>query len=107
MKVAALVVVTLLTLYLLYRILEPFCPAIVWGIALAIVAQPLHRRLCVRVRKDNLAAGISVLLVTAILVVPAIIVTHQVIVQSTKAGASAPVARDTRAVETDVSFTGS
>ena len=85
MKVAALVVVTLLTLYLLYRILEPFSPAIVWGIALAIVAQPLHRRLRSRLRRDNIAAGISVLLVAAILVVPAVIVTQQVIMQATKA----------------------
>jgi predicted PurR-regulated permease PerM len=85
-KVAALAAVTILTLVLLYLLLAPFAPALIWGIALAIVAQPFHRRIERRLKKrPNLTAAITVLLVTSLIVVPVILVTQQVIQQARSA----------------------
>jgi predicted PurR-regulated permease PerM len=82
-KVAVLVGVTLLTIYLLYLLLTPFAPAIIWGVALAIVAQPFHRRIERRFKKrPNLTAAITVLLVTTLIVVPVMLVTQEVIDQA-------------------------
>lgn len=80
LKVAALVAVTILTLVLLYLLLAPFAPALIWGVSLAIVAYPFHRRIERRFKKrPNLTAAITVLLVTTLIVVPVMLVTHQVI----------------------------
>lgn len=45
----------------------PFLPAITWGVALAILAWPMHRRIARHVASPGLAAGISAAVVVAVL----------------------------------------
>jgi predicted PurR-regulated permease PerM len=85
LKMAALLVITVLIAYLCYLLLKPFLRAIVWAIALAVVARPLHVMVERRVRNANLAAAATVLLVTLVLVIPIVIVTQQVIQEAASA----------------------
>jgi predicted PurR-regulated permease PerM len=55
----------------------PLLPALTWALALAVVAWPIHRWILTRVQRPNVAAGLSLLVVTLILVIPlAILVTQ-------------------------------
>lgn len=60
-------------LYLLFRVLEPFLPAIGWASVLAIVTYPLYLRLRGALRdRDGLASALMTLAVFAVIVVPVI-----------------------------------
>ena len=65
---------TVVGLYLCYRMAAPFVPALAWALALAILLAPLQRRLEPRLRSPGLAAGVLVLLVGVVLVLPAMLV---------------------------------
>jgi len=67
----ALAVITLIVLVLCWRMTEPFVSALVWAVALAIVANGLHRRIVQRVRRPNLSAGLTTAVLAAVLLVPA------------------------------------
>ena len=56
----------------------PFLHAITWGMALAIMAWPLHRIVRARVTRPNLAASLSTLAVILLIVVPGAFVVYQV-----------------------------
>ena len=72
---------TALAIYLCYLLAQPFLPALAWASALAVVAHPLHRWMSSRVSNDNLSAGLTLLLVAVLLVVPAIFVGHNLVSQ--------------------------
>lgn len=59
-------------------VVSPFVPALVWAFSLAIVAFPIHQMVLRRVPLPSLAAGISVLIVTVILLVPTVYVAWQI-----------------------------
>jgi len=65
-----LAVATALGLYLCFLMSIPLLPALAWAAALAVLAWPIYRWIAARVRKPGLAAALSVLAVTVILVVP-------------------------------------
>ena len=65
---------TVVGLYLCYRMAAPFVPALAWALALAILLAPLQRRLEPKLRSPGLAAGVLVLLVGVVLVLPAMLV---------------------------------
>ena len=64
----------------------PFLPAITWGVALAILAWPLHRGISRRVARPGLAALVSTSTVVGLLLVPGLFVTYQL---AREAGAAA------------------
>jgi len=66
--------VLLLLIYLVFRIYEPFLPALGWAAVLSIFFHPLYRRLSRRF-SENRAAVLSTLAVTILLIVPAMLVT--------------------------------
>jgi predicted PurR-regulated permease PerM len=68
-----LALLALLALYLCYTIVQPFLYAIIAAIALAILFQPLHQWVLTRVRNRSWAAGLSVLAVVILTVVPAVV----------------------------------
>jgi predicted PurR-regulated permease PerM len=71
-SVFALAVITLIVLLLCWRMTEPFVSALVWAVALAIVANGLHRRIARRMAsRPNLSAGLTTALLAAVLLVPA------------------------------------
>jgi predicted PurR-regulated permease PerM len=66
----ALAGVTVVALYLCYRIALPFIPALTWALALAIVARPVHRWIAERVANADLAAGLAVAFVAVAILAP-------------------------------------
>ena len=63
----------LLLIYLVFRITEPFLVPLAWSAVLAIFFYPLHERIEKRL-KPTQAALLSTVLVTIVLIVPAIVV---------------------------------
>ena len=56
----------------------PFLDAITWGMALAIMVWPIHRRIRERVANPSLAAVLSTSIVLLLIVVPGVFVVYQV-----------------------------
>jgi len=86
----ALIAATLLGVYLCYRLIEPFLPALAWGLALAVVAYPIHKAICRRIPNSAVSAALSVVTVALVIVAPAAFVIHQLVRQ---AGEAVRVAR--------------
>jgi len=62
---------TLLSVYLLYQILSPFLPSILWAIFLAIAFYPVFKKLQHLLKKrGTLSAGIMTLFVLSVIVLP-------------------------------------
>ena len=76
--------------YLVYEITAPFLVPLAWSVVLAIFFYPLHQSLLKRL-KPNLAATVSTLAVTFLLIVPAIVVLFYTTKQAIDAGAKAQV----------------
>ena len=83
-----LLVVTAAGVYLCYRMAEPFFPAFAGALALAVLFAPLHRWLDSRIRQPNLAALVSLLVITIIVGVPAMLVVEPIIGEASRAGAA-------------------
>jgi len=58
-------------IYLCFRLAQPCIPSLVWAGALALVFSPLHRWIEARVRRPNLAAAISLVIIGLLVVAPA------------------------------------
>lgn len=76
-----LLTMTALGVVLCAVIVSPFVPGLVWALALAIVALPMHRLVTRWIHQPTVAAGASTFLVTAVLLVPTLLVAWQVGVQ--------------------------
>jgi predicted PurR-regulated permease PerM len=84
----ALILATLIALYLCYRLMQPFLPALAWALALAVIAHPLHRRIRERWPYPNVAAGVSVIIVVLLIVAPAAFVTTSIVQEAGKLAAN-------------------
>lgn len=71
-RALALGAATVLVFYLCYRVAQPFLIPLVWGATLALITHPVHSWLAARTQRPSLAAASSVLLVTVLLVAPAL-----------------------------------
>ena len=69
-----LMAVTVVGIYLCYRMAAPFLPALAWALALAILLIPVQHRLERKLRSPGLAAGVLVLLVGVGVVFPAVVI---------------------------------
>lgn len=65
-----LLAVTLLALYLCWKMLEPFLEVVLWAVVLVIVFFPIHRRILARVGSPGWSALLSCLLVIFVILVP-------------------------------------
>ena len=77
--VLVLTTATIAGLYACYRLLLPFIPAFAWALTAAVLFAPLHRRIEARLMRPSLAAGISVIAVAAIVLVPGLMVAGRLI----------------------------
>src|SRR6187399_1490002 len=75
---------TMLGVYLCYRMAKPFTAPLAWAVALAVVFAPLQRWLESRMKRPNLAAALSVLVIGLMVVVPAIFVGQRMIIEAAK-----------------------
>lgn len=66
----ALLGVTAVTVYLSWKVLEPFIEVLLLGIALTVIFQPVHRRFVGWTRGNRIAAVLSTLSVLLVLIVP-------------------------------------
>ena len=69
-----LLVLTLFALYLCYRLFQPFLYPLLSALVIAIVFFPVHARMHMVFRKPGVAALMSTLLVTLIIIIPAILI---------------------------------
>ncbi len=73
----ALAALTLIGVYLCYRLIEPFLPAVAWAVALAIIAQPLNEWICRRVSTRTWSAVASTAVVVLVVVIPVFLVAER------------------------------
>jgi predicted PurR-regulated permease PerM len=77
-----LMVLVVLLGYLVYLVFAPFLVALAWGVALSIILFPLHRRVRKLIKQPNLAALVTTLVLTAVIVVPTLLVLGAVTTQT-------------------------
>ena len=66
---------TAFALFICWKMVQPFLTVILWAGVLALLFAPLQRRLVDRMKRPGLAAGVSLLLVIAIVIVPVGVIT--------------------------------
>src|SRR5919106_522676 len=69
-------------LYVCYRLVQPFLPALAWGLALAVVGYPVHKVVRRRLPYPTLAAALTVLIIAVVVIAPIVFVTHQLVRQA-------------------------
>lgn len=77
-----LMAATAFGVYLCGQLAAPFLPALAWALALAVLFTPLQRWLEWKLKRANLAAVASVLVIGFIVVVPATFVVQRLVVQA-------------------------
>ncbi len=77
-----LAAITILCLIVCIWLAAPFFPAIVWSLALAVAAYPIHRWISMRVTHPTCAAAISVVIVVLLILMPMVLIAQQVVVES-------------------------
>ena len=82
MERSLLTVLVVLLGYLVYLVFAPFLVPLAWGVALSILLFPLHRRVRKLVKRENLAALITTLVLAAVIVAPALVVLGAVTTQA-------------------------
>jgi predicted PurR-regulated permease PerM len=85
LKLGGLLIATGVVLYLCYRILLPFFPALTWATALAVIAKPLHSLLDRRIKWRSVSSLLAVLIITVAIVLPLVFVTEQVVSEAVAA----------------------
>ena len=76
--------VTAVGIYLCYRVANPFLPALAWALALVVLFNPVHRSLEAKLKRPNLAAAVSVVMIGLIVIVPAAFVGQRLVQEATK-----------------------
>ncbi|MBM4443303.1 MAG: AI-2E family transporter [Candidatus Rokubacteria bacterium] len=85
LQALVLLAATALGVYLCYRIVQPFMPALAWGLALAVIGYPVHKIICRRVRQPTIAAALTVLTIAVAIIAPIVFVTQQLLRQVVEA----------------------
>jgi len=81
----AVLLVLVVVLYYVFRILEPFLPALVWAAILATIFHPLFSALSRRLRHPRWASALSCVLLTVVIVLPAMFLLFMMAEQSVSA----------------------
>jgi predicted PurR-regulated permease PerM len=79
-----LLVATFGGIYICYLLALPFLSALTWALVLAVLCASAHRAIEAKLRRPNLSATISVLMVALIVVVPATFVVERLISEAAK-----------------------
>lgn len=80
---ALFIACVIIVLYIFFLILRPYLSYLIWGALLAMIANPLNSRLRNRVRSDNLRALVMSVIVVAVLIVPAALLTLGLVSEAT------------------------
>ncbi len=68
--------------YLVFLVFQPFLVPLAWGAALCVILFPLHRRVRNFIKRPNLAALVSTLVLAAVIVAPTLVVLGAVTTQA-------------------------
>jgi predicted PurR-regulated permease PerM len=79
-----LMIATVLGIYLCYKIAIPFLSVLAWALTLAVLFTPLQRWFESKLKFPSLAASVSVLLISLIVVIPSIFVGQKLVLQAVK-----------------------
>jgi predicted PurR-regulated permease PerM len=77
-----MIIATVFGIYLCYQMAMPFLSVLVWALTLAVLFSPLQLWLELRLKYASLAAIFSIILITVIVVAPAIFVGQQLVLQA-------------------------
>ena len=77
-----LILATILSLYLCFRLAAPFIAALTFAMALAVLFMPLQKWLEAKLKRASLAAMINTVAIAAIVVIPLIFVGEKLLVQA-------------------------
>jgi len=80
---AIFVACVVIIFYLFFLMLRPYLTYLIWGALLAMIATPLNKRLRGRVHNDNLRAVIMSVIVVALIIVPAVLLTLGLVSEAT------------------------
>ena len=78
LSVVALIALATFALFVTALIVAPFFASLVWALTFAVVARPVHDWLSKRLGRPAVAAALTVLAVTLVLVLPAVFLAWQV-----------------------------
>jgi predicted PurR-regulated permease PerM len=78
-RLIALLVATVLGLYVCFLLLQPFIAALTWALTIAVLTTPAHHTLESRLGYPNLAAATSVILLVLLVILPLYWVAQQVL----------------------------
>jgi predicted PurR-regulated permease PerM len=84
----AVLVATLIGLYVCYLLALPFLPALAWALALAVLAAPPHRWIEKRLRRPGLSAAFTIVLLAVLVVIPLAWLAQQLLGELTAGAAS-------------------
>jgi predicted PurR-regulated permease PerM len=82
LQVVVLLVATALVFTLCFVITAPFLPALTWALAIAVITWPVHRRIARTLKKPDLAAATSVVIITILLIGPVVLIGAQIVNQA-------------------------
>ena len=82
-----LLAATALGLYIFYRLSLPFLGPLAWALALAVLFNPMHRRLEQKIKRPNLAATITVVLIALLLILVVAFVVERLVTEAAKGAA--------------------
>ena len=75
----ALLLGTLVALYLCWKMLQPFIEVLLWAVVLVVVFYPVHKRIEARMNGSAWSAVVSTLLVIVTILVPLTLITYAVV----------------------------
>ena len=78
-SVLVLMAATIASVYVCYRLMLPFVPAFVWALTFGVLVAPVHRWIEARLKRPSLAAGVSVIVVVALVIVPGLFIAGRLI----------------------------
>ncbi len=84
LQTLVMMLATVLGIYLCYKMAVPFLAVLVWALTLAVLFSPWQRWLESKLKSPSLAASIAVLLIGLIVVIPAVFVGQQLMLQAVK-----------------------
>jgi predicted PurR-regulated permease PerM len=75
----ALMLGTLVALYLCWRMLQPFIEVLLWAVVLVVVFYPVHKRIEARMNGSAWSAVVSTLIVIVTILVPLTLITYAIV----------------------------
>ena len=78
-KVGFLLVLSAIVLYLCWLMALPFLSPLIWAVAIALVARPLHMRLKRTIKNKHIAAAASGAIITITIIAPGFVLVDQAI----------------------------